>query len=211
MQPDWGWELGAWGAGRRHVAGVDEAGRGPLAGPVVAAAVILPRGFPADGIHDSKQLPAERREDLCVRITSLAVCWSVGSASPEEIDEVNILRATHRAMARALAALDPAADWALVDGLPVQGLPCPHQSVVAGDARSISIAAASIVAKVTRDRMMRALDAEFPGYGFAQHKGYTTPEHRRALKRLGPCACHRKSFSPVGVLLAPGETPESDR
>ena len=195
--PDWSWEERAWAEGWRVVAGVDEAGRGPLAGPVVAAAVILPARLEIVGVNDSKCLAPEAREVLYALVTGAALAWSFGSASPAEIDEINILRATHLAMARALAGLRLAVCGALVDGLPVKGLPCPHRAIVGGDGRSVSIAAASIIAKVTRDRQMVELDARHPEYGFARHKGYSTPEHLRSLKEHGPCPHHRRSFQPV--------------
>ena len=201
-------EQEAWSAGARRVAGVDEAGRGPLAGPVVAAAVVFEREFleaeaqrSLAGLDDSKKLPAARREFFHALLTACPRARiGVGSASVAEIDAVNILRATHLAMARALAQLAPPPDLALVDGLPVQGLPVPHRAVVGGDAASLSIAAASVIAKVTRDRLMVALAAEFPAYGFERHKGYGTPEHLAALRRHGPCPAHRKSFEPVAQL-----------
>ena len=201
-------EQEAWQAGFRHVAGVDEAGRGPLAGPVVAAAVAFDKEFleaEADqslaGLTDSKKLPAARREFFFARITSCPQARvGVGSASVEEIERLNILNATHLAMARALAQLAPLPDLALVDGLPVKGLPVPHRAIVGGDAASLSIAAASVIAKVTRDRWMAALAAEYPAYGFERHKGYGTPEHLAALRRHGPCPAHRKGFAPVAQL-----------
>jgi ribonuclease HII len=195
-------EREAFAAGRRRVAGLDEAGRGPLAGPVVAACVVLPLqdGAPAelDGLTDSKQLTAARREyflGILRRMPGVAI--GVGRASVSEIDRLNVLRATHLAMARAAAALRPEADFLLVDGLPVPGLPIPSRSIVRGDALSLSIAAASVVAKVTRDRLMPALDRRHPGYGFARHKGYGTAAHLLALRLLGPCPAHRRSFRPV--------------
>jgi ribonuclease HII len=187
------------------VAGVDEAGRGPLAGPVVAAAVILPRAPKIVGLNDSKKLTPRRRESLYAELTLLSgVHWSVASADVDEIDRLNILRATHLAMARALAALPQQADHALVDGLPVSGLPVPHTALVGGDALSTSIAAASIIAKVTRDRLMLDLDARFPGYGFARHKGYGVREHLAALRRHGPSPVHRRSFAPVAEAARSG-------
>ena len=181
------------------VAGVDEAGRGPLAGPVIAAAVILPAGFALDGLTDSKTVPAVRREKFFAFLTTqTSVVWSTGLAAVEEIDRLNILRATHLAMARAVGALHARPDHALVDGLPVPDLPVPHTALVGGDALSLSIAAASIIAKVTRDRLMVALDAEYPQYGFARHKCYGVPQHLEALRHHGPCPVHRRSFAPVG-------------
>ena len=202
-------EQEAWSAGARRVAGVDEAGRGPLAGPVVAAAVLFDRVFlEAEAqkslaeLDDSKKLPAARREFFHALLTACPHARiGVGSASVAEIDALNILRATHLAMARALAQLAPPPDLALVDGLPVKGLPVPHRAVIGGDAASLSIAAASVIAKVTRDRLMVALAAEFPTYGFERHKGYGTPEHLAALRRHGPCPAHRKSFEPVAQLI----------
>ena len=187
------------------VAGIDEAGRGPLAGPVVAAAVILPEHFDARGLDDSKKLGPRRRETLCERILGGAeAVWAEVSA--EEIDRLNILRATHLAMARAVAALPRAPGHALVDGLPVNGLPVPHTAVVGGDGLSLSIAAASIVAKVARDRLMRDLDAIYPKYGFCRHKGYGVPEHLEALRKHGPCPAHRRSFAPVAQAARARET-----
>jgi ribonuclease HII len=183
------------------IAGVDEAGRGPLAGPVVAAAVILDRKRVPKGLNDSKQLRPEQREDAYARIFGVAIAVGVGEASVDEIDLVNIRQATHLAMARAIRALPVAAQFALVDGNDAPDLPCPCQTIVGGDARSVSIAAASIVAKVTRDRLMAALHEEFPGYGWQSNKGYGTEEHMAALLRLGPCRHHRRSFAPVHNIL----------
>jgi ribonuclease HII len=199
--PTFEWETTVRASGWVRIAGVDEAGRGPLAGPVVAAAVVLPDGVALAGLRDSKCLAELAREQLYGQVLEVALGWAVGIAEAEEIDRINILRATHLAMARALSGLAPGADGALVDGLPVKGLPCPHQAIVRGDACCMSIAAASVLAKVTRDRMMHALDAEHPGYGFARHKGYGTPEHLHALRELGPLSCHRRSFRPVVELV----------
>lgn len=184
------------------VCGVDEAGRGPLAGPVVAAAVVFPAGCYVEGVNDSKQLTADRRENLFAAIHEAALSVGVGVVSAEEIDQINILRATHRAMRLAVEALNVRPDLALIDGLPVKDFVVPHRAIVAGDASSHVIAAASIVAKVTRDRMMLAFDQLYPGYGFAGNKGYGTPEHLAALEALGPCPIHRHSFAPVGQLDA---------
>ena len=182
-----------------RVAGVDEAGRGPLAGPVVAAAVILPAGHGGPvGLDDSKRLSAARREALCeALLADTGIVWALGWAEVEEIDRLNILRATHLAMRRAVEALPLRPDWCLIDGLPVGDFPVPYDAVVKGDGKSLSIAAASIVAKVHRDRRMRELDARYPGYGFARHQGYGTAAHLRALRELGPCPAHRRSFAPV--------------
>jgi len=179
-------------------AGVDEAGRGPLAGPVVVAAVILDPHQRINGLRDSKILAPERREALAVRIRERALAFSVVAIEVEDIDRLNIFHATMLGMARAIAALAPAAELALIDGnhLP-KNLCCAGRAIVDGDALEPAISAASILAKVARDRMMRALDARYPGYGFAQHKGYSTPEHFAALERLGPCSEHRRSFMPV--------------
>ena len=180
------------------VAGVDEAGRGPLAGPVVAAAVILPDDCAIEGLNDSKKLTTKKREHFHTILTLRAdIHWGIGQADVGEIDSLNILRATHLAMARAVAALPRKPDHALVDGLPVRGLPVPHTALVAGDTLSLSIAAASIIAKVARDRLMTALDAEYPQYGFARHKGYGVREHLEALRSHGPSPVHRRSFQPV--------------
>ena len=196
----------AWASGRVRVAGVDEAGRGPLAGPVVAAAFVFPaallrRGVPEAlrGIDDSKKLSAARRDECFTVLTDpdRGFTHAVAIIGPDEIDRINILRATHVAMARALAALSPPADFALIDGLPVPGLPVPSESVVKGDQLSLSIAAASIMAKVTRDRIMRELAIQHPEYGFDRHMGYGTAKHLAALRRHGPCPAHRRSFRPV--------------
>lgn len=186
-------------AGR--VAGVDEAGRGPLAGPVVAGAVILDPDNPVRGLRDSKRLTAARREALYDEIRDKALAWAVGRAEVEEIDRINILQATLRAMQRAVAALQPAAEYALIDGNRCPGLPCPAQAIVKGDSRVAAISAASIMAKVTRDREMIELDARYPGYGLAQHKGYPSRTHMEALQRLGVLPVHRRSYAPVRRIL----------
>ncbi|QBX38153.1 ribonuclease HII [Brevundimonas sp. S30B] len=186
------------------VCGVDEAGRGPWAGPVSAAAVILnPDDLPA-GIDDSKALTAARREVLEVEIKARAVAWGVGFATVEEIHDLNILHATGLAMCRAIEALEVQPIVALVDGNYRFKLPCDVRTVVGGDGLSLSIAAASILAKTARDRLMVDLDAQYPGYGFASHKGYNAPMHAAALKAMGPCPAHRRSWSPIRALL--GET-----
>lgn len=191
--------------GYKRVAGVDEAGRGPLAGPVVAGAAILTREFARKWfgqLNDSKQLSAKERERLCALIKDSAQ-WGIGMASAEEIDEMNIRRASWEAMRRALADLEArfgAFDYALVDGLEVREMKWPawnYEALVKGDTRSISVAAGSILAKVTRDALMLELSQQFSGYGFSRHKGYPTPEHYAALRELGPCAIHRKTFAPV--------------
>lgn len=188
-----------------HVCGVDEAGRGPWAGPVCAAAVILdPQRLPR-GVHDSKKLTARAREDAEVEIKALAIAWAVAYASVGEIAELNILHATGRAMHRAVSALDPAPRHALVDGNYRFPLPCEVKTVVKGDALSLSIAAASILAKTARDRLMVEMDALHPGYGFAAHKGYGAPSHIEALRTLGPCPIHRMSWAPLKLMMAGGE------
>lgn len=202
--PDLSRESALHARGIQRVAGVDEAGRGPLAGPVAAAAVILPCDFACPGLDDSKKISATRREDLYLRLTENPdVVWAVATADREEIDRLNILRATHLAMRRAVEALAPLPDHCLIDGLPVRDFPLPHDAIVKGDGLSLSIAAASIIAKVTRDRLMRVIDREFPEFGFARHQGYGTKEHLEALRIHGPCRHHRRSFQPVAQLALP--------
>lgn len=181
-----------------RVAGVDEAGRGPLAGPVVVAAVILDPQHGIDGLDDSKVLAAAERERLGILIRARALAWSVCVVEAEEIDRINILAATLVGMSRALAMLSLAPSLALIDGnrLPPD-LPCPARAIVGGDASEAAISAASILAKTARDRLMVELEARYPGYGFARHKGYPTSAHFDALERLGPCPEHRRSFAPV--------------
>ena len=180
-----------------HIAGVDEVGRGPLAGPVIAVAVILDRSNPVEGLADSKVLSASRREVLAASIKERSLCWALGRAEVEEIDRLNILRASLLAMKRAVAALSLAPDMALVDGNQAPELMCPVRTIVRGDATVAAISAASILAKVARDAEMNALDRLFPGYGFSKHKGYPTPEHLDALAKSGVSAVHRRSFAPV--------------
>jgi ribonuclease HII len=203
-----------WFQGHARVAGIDEAGRGPLAGPVVAAAVLFDRecvereykGALAR-LTDSKQLTAALRETFFEWLQNCeAVAIGVGIAEVEEIDSINILRATHVAMRRAAEEISPLPDHILVDGRPVPGLPSPSTSIVKGDSLSLSIAAASVVAKVTRDRIMRALDAVYPEYGFARHKGYGTRAHVEALLENGPTPVHRMSFRPVREAAERGNT-----
>jgi ribonuclease HII len=188
------------------LAGVDEAGRGPLAGPVVVAAVILDPLKPIVGLADSKVLCENDRNELALEIRARALAFSFVAVDVGEIDRFNIFRATMLGMQRALAALALAPAYALVDGnqLP-KPMPCPARAVVDGDAREPSISAASIIAKTVRDRMMCELDGVHPGYGFARHKGYSTPEHFEALARLGPCAIHRRSFAPVQARYESGD------
>lgn len=198
-------EAALWAAGCVRVAGVDEAGRGPLAGPVVAAAVVLPPRWQTDGLpaalrglNDSKQLTETRREEFFALLTGCAeVCFAIAEVDAVTIDRINILQATHRAMNEALAQLHPAPEHVLVDGRPVKSLRFPQTALVKGDARSYSIAAASVLAKVTRDRLAADWDRQWPEYGFAVHKGYGTPQHLEALRRLGPCPIHRRSFAPL--------------
>ena len=186
------------------VCGVDEAGRGPWAGPVYAAAVILDRHHVPEGLDDSKKLSAKVRDRLEAEIKDRALAWSVASASVEEIAELNILQATGLAMRRAVEGLKPRAAFALVDGNYRFSLPCPIKTVVGGDGISASIAAASILAKTARDRLMQEMDRLYPGYGFAAHKGYHAPIHVEALSRLGPCPIHRLSWAPVRLVLEGG-------
>lgn len=191
----------------RLIAGVDEAGRGPLAGPVSVAAVILDPSRPKiRGLDDSKKLTEAKREALYEKIVERALAYCVVLVTADEIDRINIFQATMVGMTRALLGLMPAATEALIDGnqLP-KNLPCPARAIIGGDALEPSISAASILAKVSRDRLMVTMDTQFPGYGFADHKGYSTPGHLAALQRLGPCAEHRRSFEPVRILLDQGQ------
>ena len=183
--------------GYRAVAGVDEAGRGPLAGPVVAAAVILPDRFELPGLTDSKQLSAKARERLYPLIRTQALAVGIGVARPEEIDRINILQATLLGMRRAIGRLNVSPDFLLIDGNVPVPLSLPQQTLVKGDSRSLSIAAASVVAKVVRDRIMCSLDRLHPGYGLAGHKGYGSAAHIQAIARLGPSPCHRRTFGGV--------------
>jgi ribonuclease HII len=180
------------------IAGIDEAGRGPLAGPVVAAAVVFLEHHRFKGLNDSKQLTPQFRTELFAQITSAPyVQWAVSVQNVVTIDAINILRATHTAMREALSGLPSPPEHVLIDGLPVPNFPSPQTAVIDGDQRSLSIAAASVIAKVTRDRIMDKLDALYPQYGFRRHRGYATPEHLAALRKYGPCLLHRFSFSPV--------------
>jgi ribonuclease HII len=197
-------EKKAWQSGARMVAGVDEVGRGSLFGPVVAAAVILDPGYRIRGLRDSKLLPVERREILAKRILEHCVAWAVAAVDAARIDEINIYQASRVAMRDAVAQLSPAADHLLVDAL---RLDCEltQRAIIHGDALSASIAAASIIAKVERDRMMRELDSVYPAYGLASNKGYSTPYHLAALRQHGPCPLHRQSFAPVWQNPCPQE------
>ncbi|MFZ3170453.1 MAG: ribonuclease HII [Carboxydocellales bacterium] len=183
-----------WSRGVGMIAGVDEVGRGPLAGPVAAGAVILPPGCRINGLDDSKKLSEKKREMLYEEIKQVAIAWSVGMASPEEIDRHNILQATYLAMQRALAGLAKKPDHLLVDALTIPRLNIPQQGIIGGDGLSLSIAAASVMAKVTRDRLMVELDEDYPVYGFTRHKGYGTKEHLQAIETSGLSPLHRKSF-----------------
>ncbi len=188
-------------AGGTLVAGVDEVGRGPLCGPVIAAAVILDPECPVVGLNDSKRLTARQREALFDVICDQALAWSLGRAEVAEIDQLNILHATMLAMQRAVASLSLLPELAYIDGNRCPKLPCQAEAVIKGDSKVPEIAAASIIAKVARDREMAIIDQQWPGYGIAGHKGYPTPAHLAALKRLGPTPVHRRSFKPVRLLL----------
>ena len=185
-----------------RIAGIDEAGRGALAGPVVAAAVVLPEKFRHCKLNDSKQLAPELREEIYHElISNPEIAWAVGIVDSIEIDQINILRATHKAMRAAIAALAAPPDHALIDGLPVFPFSFPQTAIIDGDCYSLSIAAASVIAKVTRDTMMRDFCANFPEYYFGQHKGYSTELHLTKLHEFGPCPIHRRSFEPVAQPL----------
>ncbi len=202
--PDLSFEKKLRKSGKLTIAGIDEAGRGPLAGPVAAAVVILPDKFRCKGLDDSKNLSAARRREFYQAITeNPRVIWSVALVEASEIDSINILRATHLAMRRAVESLPSPPDHCLIDGLPVRGFPYPHEGIVRGDSISLSISAASVIAKVTRDTLMTSLHEEFPHYGFARHQGYGTKEHLEALRIHGPCRHHRFSFQPVAQLPLP--------
>jgi ribonuclease HII len=194
-------EILAMAQGYLCIAGCDEAGRGALIGPLYAAAVILDMGRPIDGLDDSKKLTPARRELLAVEIRAKAVAWQVVSITAEEVDAINVYQASRQGMLRALRALNPAPDYILTDAMPLRengvDYMIPHQSVIHGDALSVSIAAASILAKVERDAHMAKLDGTFPQYGLAKNKGYGTPDHLSALARFGPCAAHRQTYQPV--------------
>lgn len=204
LAPDLSAENAARQNGYLRVCGIDEAGRGPLAGPVVAAAVILPPDYELPGLNDSKKLTARRREELfCHLMNDERVCKCIATANVQEIDELNILRATHLAMARAAQGLNPPADFCLIDGLAVPNFPLPSDNLVKGDARSLSIAAASVLAKVTRDHYMAELAIEYPQYGFERHAGYGTKAHMQAIHQYGITPHHRRSFAPVAQMELP--------
>ncbi len=195
-------ELKLWESGHRHIAGVDEAGMAPLAGPVVAAAVFLVRGFRLRGLDDSKKiLDPARRDELALEIKTRAVAWAVGIAEVDEIDRINIYHAGLLAMDRAVVGLSHAPQFVLVDARKLPRCTLPQRGIVGGDALSMSIAAASVIAKTTRDALMAELDAKYPGYGLASHKGYPTPDHQKALRALGATPIHRRSFAPVREVL----------
>ncbi|HEX4032396.1 MAG TPA: ribonuclease HII [Terracidiphilus sp.] len=201
--PVCGWKLesAARRRGALRIAGLDEVGRGPMFGPVVAAAVMLPRGASLPGLTDSKKLSAKLRDSFDLEIRSSAIAWSVAVVDVETIDRINIRQASLLAMRLAVEQLALTPDYLLIDGIDTIDWPGPQQPVVQGDATSLSIAAASVLAKVYRDRLLVELDSQFPGYGLARHKGYCSAEHLAALKRLGPTPLHRKSFSPVAQIV----------
>ena len=192
--PNFEYEERIYSKGFSAVCGCDEAGRGPLCGPVVAAAVILPLGLEIEGLNDSKKLTEKKREKLFDIIKEKAIAYAIAEASPEEIDEINILNASMLAMRRAVEALPVKADFALIDGNCSRGFEIPTETIVGGDAKSCSIAAASILAKVTRDRGCKELDEQYPMYGIAKHKGYPTKDHMNAVREHGPSPIHRKTF-----------------
>lgn len=204
------YERKLWAQGVAYVAGADEVGRGALAGAVYAAAVILPDTISRQlkGVRDSKQMTAAEREELAPRIKEIAVAWAVGSASVEEIDEINILQASYLATRRALQALSVKPQHLLLDAIKLAGVALPQTPIVGGDARSLSISAASVLAKTARDAELRSLDALFPAYGFADHKGYATEEHRAAIALHGPCPQHRRSFSPMRLAVEAALQPQ---
>ena len=183
-----------WASGKELIAGVDEVGRGPLAGPVVTAAVILPHDFALLGVDDSKKLSPKKRDELFDQIKEAAICWAIGRREPQRIDEINILEATKEAMLDAVYALEKRPDHVLIDAVSLKKLDIPQTAIIKGDARSVSIAAASIIAKVTRDREMEAMAKLWPGYAFESNKGYGTAAHYEGLAKLGPCPIHRKTF-----------------
>ncbi|MEM7425371.1 MAG: ribonuclease HII [Pseudomonadota bacterium] len=200
FSPDLAFEKAARESGHASIAGIDEAGRGPWAGPVVAASVVLTEGAIPAGLNDSKKLREDKRERLFDELIGCSQV-GIGIAEVERIDRDNILAATMWAMAESVKALPHTPDYALIDGNRLPDLHCDAEAVVKGDGRSLSIAAASIIAKVTRDRILRDLDGQYPGYGFARHKGYGTRQHQQALAKLGLCPAHRKSFAPIRLLL----------
>ena len=203
--PVCGWKLerAARKNGALRIAGLDEVGRGPLFGPVVAAAVIFPAACRLPGLDDSKKLTEKKRVELDVDIRASAIAWAIAAVDAETIDRINIRRASLLAMRLAVEQLAHSPDYLLIDGIDTIDWPCPQQSVIQGDGTSFSIAAASVLAKVYRDRLLVELDQQYPGYGLASHKGYSSPEHLAALVRLGPTPLHRKSFAPVAQSRLP--------
>ncbi len=193
-----------WEQGFRYIAGIDEVGRGPIAGPVVVAAVVLPRKTFIAGVNDSKKLSAKKRETLAAEIKAKAISWTVVAVNPPSLDEINILNATRKAMHIAVAELCPRPDFLLIDALKLSDININQQSLIKGDSLSFSIACASILAKVERDASMEYFDVIYPGYDFAKHKGYATRQHIQALMDKGPCSIHRSSFEPVKSLLSGG-------
>ncbi len=210
MGPTDEFEAEARRCGFRRIAGLDEAGRGPLAGPVVASAVVLPARCRLAGVDDSKQLSEREREWCYDTIMARAVAVGIGSAAADEIDRLNILEATRLAMQRAVAALSPPPDLLLIDAVALPGLAMPFRSIIKGDALSLSIAAASIIAKVTRDRLMAEYDRIYPQYQFLAHKGYGTEGHVKALAEHGPCPIHRRTFAPVAARIRQGRGAATD-
>jgi len=204
-EPVCGWKLerAARKCGALRIAGVDEVGRGPMFGPVVAAAVILAPKCRVEGLNDSKKLSEKKRNELDLEIRANAVAWSIAAVDVETIDRINIRQASLLAMKQAVEALALTPDYLLIDGVDTIDLPCPQQSCIQGDGTSFSIAAASVLAKVYRDRMLVELDSEYPGYGLASHKGYCSAEHMAALARLGPTPLHRRNWSPVAQQMLP--------
>jgi ribonuclease HII len=197
-------ERGLWSAGVINIAGVDEVGVGPLAGPVLAAAVVLPEGVNLRGVDDSKKLPPALREELAAKIRECALGVGIGIVEVEDIDRLNIYRAALEAMRRAVLALPIVPEHVVVDARRIPGIAIPQTPLIGGDGRCYSVAAASIVAKVARDRLMRELHAQYPQYGFGEHMGYATPQHLAAIDRHGPSPVHRRSFAPVRELRLPG-------
>ena len=199
----WEIENGYYSDEIQVICGVDEAGRGPLAGPVCAAAVILPKDLELPGLTDSKKLTDKKRRELFPVIQEQAIAYGIGFATEQEIDEINILQATWKAMRLAVEALQVKADFILVDGNPVKGLPCPSMNIIKGDSTSLSIGAASILAKTHRDLLMEKMAEQYPQYGFEIHKGYCTRSHIAAVREYGPCPIHRMTFEPVKSILDP--------
>ncbi|MCC6334614.1 MAG: ribonuclease HII [Myxococcales bacterium] len=202
-------ETALWGEGHVHIAGVDEAGMAPLAGPICAGAAILPRGYKLKDLDDSKKILDEaKRDDLAAAVKRDAVAWAIGWASLEDIDSLNIYHAGLLAMRRAVEGLAVPPDYVLVDARKIPGIPQPQRGIIKGDAQSLSIAAGAILAKTSRDHLLHEWDEKYPGYGFASHKGYPTPEHLDAIARLGVLEIHRKSFTPIKKAL--GLIPEQE-